>query len=239
MPGSWISIRIRSGCASCASVTPASAFVALSTVCPAVSNRNVASFMLAGLSSTIRTVAMSGHHGVLSGLGSGAPGHRPPNLGDEPIAVEVRLFHHRHDEPVELRAVLGSDMLGGDNENWYTCSVGIRMQRRHHVETVYLGHHEIEHDKIRQLAPGRVDRFPPSIRSQYGTGQAQQPYRDQLHCLGIVIDDQDLERLAFRERKEAELHEQLSQLLPRDGLLHDPGGAEREAPTVVRDDRDD
>ena len=63
--------------------------------------------------------------------------------------------------------------------------------------------------------------------------------RDQLHRLGIVIDDQDLERPALRERKQAQIDERLVQLLPGDRLLHHRRGAEREALVAVRDDRDD
>ena len=59
-PGSWMSIKIRFGCSSRASVNPASASSARSTVWPADCSRKAASVMLAGLSSTTSTLAMSG-----------------------------------------------------------------------------------------------------------------------------------------------------------------------------------
>ena len=58
-------------------------------------------------------------------------------------------------------------------------------------------------------------------------------------AFGIVVDHQDLERLALRERKQAEIDERLVQLLPGDRLLHDRRGAEREALVAIGDDRDD
>src|SRR6059058_1932904 len=59
MPGSWISIRIRSGRSAPASAMPPSAVPASRTWCCAFSSRNLASFRLAGLSSMINIFAMS------------------------------------------------------------------------------------------------------------------------------------------------------------------------------------
>src|SRR5437762_12433680 len=101
-----MSMRIRLGCSSRASVSPASASLALITVCPADCNRNVASVMLAGLSSTTSTLAMSGNHL--------AAGHGSPNFVDEAIAVEVGLFHDRQHVAIESITVLGRDVLGGE-----------------------------------------------------------------------------------------------------------------------------
>src|SRR5580700_2535116 len=104
-----MSIRIRSGCSWRASVSPASAFVALITLWPADSSRKTANVMLAGLSSTIRTVAMSG--------GRSAPRHGAPNLRCEAVRVEAGLFHDRRHIAVQLGAVLGGDLLGRDHQN--------------------------------------------------------------------------------------------------------------------------
>src|SRR5688572_2377753 len=109
MPGSWISIRIRSGCSARASVNPASASVALITVCPAVRTRNVARVMLAGLSSTIRTLATSGDHE--------APRQGPLDFRLEALLVQFRLFHDRGHGAAELGTVLGRDLLAGDDQD--------------------------------------------------------------------------------------------------------------------------
>src|SRR5687767_15009455 len=92
-----MSIRIRSGCCSRASVNPVSALVAATTVWSADSSRNVDSFMFVALSSTIRMVAMSGDHR--------AAGHRAPDLGHEALSVEAGLVHDRRDEAIQARAV--------------------------------------------------------------------------------------------------------------------------------------
>ena len=116
---------------------------------------------------------------------------------------------------------------------------GCSLERLHHVEAVHLRHHQIEHDQVRQLLPRGLDRLAAAVRAQHGAGQAQDADGDQLHRLGIVVDHEDLERLALRERKQAELDERLVQLLPGDRLLHDRRGAEREALVAIRHDRDD
>src|SRR5450432_3358858 len=104
IPGSWMSIRIRLGCSSRASINPASASVALSTAWPADCRRKTANVMFVGLSSMIKTLAMSGHHL--------AARHGPPHFDREAFTVEVVFLHdHRHGA-VELAPVLGADLAG-------------------------------------------------------------------------------------------------------------------------------
>src|SRR5215218_6090166 len=109
MPGSWMSMRIRSGRHSSASVKPLSALVAGTTVCPTDSRRKVDSSMFVALSSTTRMVDMSDR-----GLRTG---HGAPHLGDEPLAVESSLPHHRGDEAVEPGPVLGTERRGGEDDH--------------------------------------------------------------------------------------------------------------------------
>src|SRR5688572_27818413 len=109
MPGSWMSIRIRSGCSSRAKVRPASASVALSTVCPADCSRNTPNVMLVALSSTISTLAMSGDQRP--------PRHGPPHFGHEAVASEVDLLHDHFDIAVQLGTVLDRDLLGGEDQD--------------------------------------------------------------------------------------------------------------------------
>src|SRR4029077_10179971 len=99
-----MSIRIRFGCSSRASVSPASASVALRTACPADCRRNTARVMFAGLSSTMRTFAISGCRL--------ATRDGPPDFSNEAVGVERALFHDRHDVAIQLVAVLDGDLLG-------------------------------------------------------------------------------------------------------------------------------
>src|SRR2546423_7506083 len=149
IPGSWISIRMRSGCSAPASATPASASVALRTVCPTDSSRNVANVMLAGLSSTTNTFAISDHRFAI--------GHYPPNLEREAVTVEVSLLHDSRHVTVQLVAILGRDRFGSDDEYRYRRRSGILMERCHDVESVDLGHQQVENDQIRQLTSRHLD----------------------------------------------------------------------------------
>src|SRR6266849_1779989 len=126
MRGSWISIRIRLGCPSRAKVRPLSASVALTTVWPADSNRNFTNFILAVLSSTTRTVAMSDDHV--------ASRHCPADFGRKAGTVELGLFHNRRDVAIQLGAVLGRDSLGGDHHDRNVSRCRIFTERHHYVE---------------------------------------------------------------------------------------------------------
>src|SRR5664279_195759 len=139
MPGSWISIRINWGCSARASFSPVSAFVALRTVWPTDSSRKSANVMFAALSSTIRTVAMSGDRV--------APRHGPPDFHPEPVTVELSLFHDRRHMAAQLRALLGGGLFGGDHEDRDAGRLGTFVKRLHDVEAVHVRHHQIEHDQ--------------------------------------------------------------------------------------------
>ena len=113
------------------------------------------------------------------------------------------------------------------------------MKRLDHVEAIHLRHHQIEHDQIGPLPPRGRDRFASAVCAQDGAGQAHDADGDQFDRLGIVVDDQDLERMPLRHRKKAQVDERLVQLLPGDRLLHHGRRAEREAFHAIRHDRND
>src|ERR1700737_1805753 len=128
MPGSWISMRTRSGCPLRANVNPVSADGALRTECPADCSRNVANVMLAALSSMIKTFAMSGYHE--------ATGHCSPDFGDKAVAVEVGLFHDCHHVAIEFGAIFQCDVFRRNHNDWDGGGVGILDERRDHIEAV-------------------------------------------------------------------------------------------------------
>src|SRR5450756_328513 len=138
MPGSWMSIRIRLGCSSRANLSPISASAALSTVWPADCSRNIANVILAGLSSTIRTFAISGDQV--------AARHGPPDFDPKTVPVELGLFHDRRHLGTQLGTVLGGYPLGGYHQDRNTGGVGMFIERGHHVEAVHPRHHQIEYD---------------------------------------------------------------------------------------------
>src|SRR5688572_30829808 len=149
IPGSWMSIRIRSGSSARANVSPTSASGALSTVWPADWSSITVKNMLSTLSSTIRILAMSGDHS--------ASGHSSPDFGDKAVAAKRGLFHDRRNRAGQLGAVLGGDLLGGDHQDRNASRVGMIAERLHHVEAVHVRHHQIEHDQVRQLLPRNSD----------------------------------------------------------------------------------
>src|SRR5580700_8598452 len=187
MPGSWTSMRMRLGCSSRASVSPASASVATITVWPAVSSSKTASFMFVALSSTTSTFAISYPH----------PSRRrgPPDFGQEAVAIELGLLHDRQDVATQLDVVLGRDLLGRHHEDRNSSRVRIGAQRFHDVEPVDLRHHQVEHDEVRQLSLRGVDGLLAAVGAQDGAGQSHDPEGDELYRLGVVIHHHDLERL--------------------------------------------
>src|SRR5450759_3310638 len=228
MPGSWISIRTRSGCSRRANAMPASASVARSTAWPADFSRKVAKVMLAGLSSITSTVAISGNNM--------AAGHGPANFGDKAVLVEASLFHDRHHITTESFAVLGCDVFCGDHEDRYAGCGGVFVEGSDHVEAAHFGHHQVEHDQNRNLPSRGIDRLTAAVCAQNGAGQAKDPSGNQLHCFGVVIDHEDLESLTLRDRKQTKSNERVIQLLPGYWLLHDASGAKRVALLRIRHD---
>src|ERR1019366_5509630 len=160
----------------------------------------------AGLSSTTRIVAMLGDQL--------AARHGPPNFGHNAVTVEHDLFYDRRHMASEPGAVLGGDLLGGDHEDRNAGRVRMPVERLHHVEAVYLRHHQIEHDQVRELLPRRIDRLTAAVRAMDGASQAQDADGHQLHRLGIVVNHEDCELLALRERKQTKLDERPIQLVP-------------------------
>src|SRR2546423_7273523 len=119
---------MRSGCSVPASVTPASASVALSAVCPAFSSRNVASVMFAGLSSTTRTFAMSDHRGP--------PRYGAPDFTRELPTVEAALLQNRGYQTVQLDAIFGGNRFRSDNQDGNVCRARLFLKRGYLIKTV-------------------------------------------------------------------------------------------------------
>src|SRR6267154_4614158 len=188
MRGSWMSIRIRPGCTSRANVSPVSASVTLTTVWPADSSRNFTSFMLAALSSTTRTVAMSDDRL--------ASRHRPPDFGRKAGTVELRLFHDRCDVTIQLDAVLGRNSLGGDHHDRNVSRCSVFTECHNYVEAVHLRHHEIQDNQVRQLTLRGLDCLLASVRPENGAGQILDTGADQLHRPKVVIDHEHFECFA-------------------------------------------
>src|SRR6266699_694017 len=191
MRGSWMSIRIRLGCTSRANVSPVSASMALTTVWPADSSRNFTNFMLAALSSTTRTLAMSGDR--LSSR------HCPPDFGRKAGTVELRLFHDRCDVTIQLDAVLGRDSLGRDHDDRNMSRCIIFTERHHYVEAIHLRHHEIQDNQVWYLTLRSLDCLLASVRAENGAGQILDTGADQLHCPKVVIGYEDFECLPGRD----------------------------------------
>src|SRR6185295_14546749 len=116
-----MSIRIRSGNSPRAKFSPASASVAVSTIWPADCSSRAVRNMLSGLSSTIRIFATSGDHL--------ASGHGPPDFGDEAVAAELGLLDDRRDRTIQLGAILGGDLFGGDHQDRNAGRVGMVAER--------------------------------------------------------------------------------------------------------------
>src|SRR6185503_16671564 len=230
IPGSWMSIRIRWGCSARASVTPASASATGSTSCPADSSRKRASFMLAALSSTTSTRAMSG--------GDRPSGHGAPDLHREAATLEVRLVHDRRDIAVQPLAFHGADGLGREHDDGNGRRLRIPVEGFDDVESAHVGHHQVQHDQVRQFSIRYLDRFLAAAGAQDGRAELVQPRGGELDSGGVVIDDEHLERLC-RLWREAQFDKDVEQLLPRNWLLEHGGGAEGEAPGAVGENRDD
>src|SRR6266513_3728448 len=230
MPGSWMSMRMRSGCSALASASPFSASVALSTLCPTDSSRNVDSVMLAGLSSTTNTFAMSDGHLTTR--------HCSTDLDGEMASVEVPLLHDRRHIAIQLVAVLGGDLFGRDHQDWYARRLGIIMKRRHHVEAVHFGHHQIEHDQIGYLPSRNFYPVATAIRAQDLARQAIDVELDQGHFARIVVDHKNAQLPARLQRNQVEIGQRIVQFLPRERLLHHRRSAEREPLVPIGYDRD-
>src|SRR2546423_9245097 len=195
IPGSWISIKMRSGCSACAKATPASASLAFSTVCPTDSSRNVARVMFAELSSTTSTFVISD--------GGFPTGHCSPDFDREPASIEIGLFHDRRHEPIQLVTVLPVDRFRGEHEDWYPRGAGVLMERVNNVEPAHIGHHQIEHDQVGQLLPRHLDRLCAAIGSQHAARQTVDVQRDQLNGAWIVVHDQNVEPSTRFHRQQA------------------------------------
>ena len=189
--------------------------------------------MLAGLSSTTRTVAISGDR-----LTSG---HRPPDLGREAVAVELGLLDDRSiTKPFSLARSSAVICLAVTTRIGMRRRVGLSLERLDHVEAVHLRHHQIEHDQVR-AAPAARSRSPRGRRTRAAPCSARPRMRTAISstALGSSSTTSTLSVWPCGDGKQAEIDERLVQLLPGDRLLHDRRGAEREALVAVGHDRDD
>src|SRR5260221_3795756 len=135
-----MSIKIKSGWRSRARVSPASASAALITVYLACSSTKMASFMFAGLSSTIRMVAM---------LDRAFPArHGSPDFTPEVLNLELGLCQDRRHVAVEPRTVFVRELHGRHHHDRNARGIGVRAERFHHVKTAHFRHHQIEHDQV-------------------------------------------------------------------------------------------
>ena len=105
-------------------------------------------------------------------------------------------------------------MFGGNHEYRYAGGLGILVERRNDVEPADLRHHQVEHDQIRQLSPRCIDCLPSAVGAEHGARQPEDPDRDQLDRLWIVVDNEDLERISLRQWEQAKPDKRLVQLLP-------------------------
>ena len=166
-------------------------------------------------------------------------GHRPANLGGEMVAIEVVLLHDGDHESIQPGALLVGNVLGGHDQDGDPGGLGPHDQRVDHVEAADLRHQQVQDDQVGQFGARGLDRLAAAVGALDGAGQPQQPDRDQLHRLRIVVDHEDLEIAPLRQRVQAQIEQRFVELLPRDRLLHDRRGAEREALVAIGDDRDD
>src|SRR6266480_4845190 len=186
-----MSIRMRSGCSVFANATPVSASVALSTLWPADSSRKFDNVMLAGLSSTTNTFAMSDSYL--------ATRHRSTDLDGEVPSVEVRLLHDRRHVTIQLVAVFRVDLFGRDHQNRYACRRWIIMKRAYHVEAVHIRHHQVEHDQVGQLTLRNFDPLATAIGTQNFASQGIDVGLDESHLRRIVVDDENSQILTRPE----------------------------------------
>src|SRR4051812_22683930 len=113
------------------------------------------------------------------------------------------------------------------------------MERVDDVETVYVGHQEVEHDQVREIALRHLDCITAAVRARHRARHTLDVERDQLHRPGVVVDDQNAQGFARLDGYEAELSQGIVQLLARDRLLHHRRGAKRESLVAIRDYGDD
>jgi hypothetical protein len=90
------------------------------------------------------------------------------------------------------------------------CAVSsLAVSSAHDIEAAHVRHHQVEHDHVRQLAPCDVDRLAPPYAaapcsaSRHARARSARPQRR------VIIDHQDLERLARHERQHADVRERV------------------------------
>jgi hypothetical protein len=94
--------------------------------------------------------------------------HGPPDFGRKAVTAELGLFHDRRHRATQFGPVLVGDLLRGDHQDRNASRIGLLAERCDDVETVYPGHHQIEHDDVRQLLPGGSDPVRYSLNAKFG-----------------------------------------------------------------------
>ena len=87
------------------------------------------------------------------------------------------------------------------------------VEGRHHFETAYLGHHQVQYDDVWQLPARGFDRLAAAVGADHDSGHAQHPDRHQLDRLWIVVDDEDREPLSVGRPATIRARQRIVQLL--------------------------
>src|SRR4051812_38445022 len=111
--------------------------------------------MLAGLSSTIKIVAISGS--FIS------PGHCAPNLGAEVFEFEFCFGQDCGHVTIELVALLDSQLHRSEHHDWDLGGGRVSTQLLDQIETADVRHHQIEHDQVWRLAAHRGDTLAATV----------------------------------------------------------------------------
>ena len=233
MPGSWRSMRMRSGTVHLGlgdrrprrSSPP-------STVKPAYSRMSRVSLRFLSLSSTSRI------RSALMGARRGRPGDPDQTLRED-VEVERRLRGHESDPAVEPFAVVGFERLRGEDDHRDVGGLGAAGERLDDGEPVGLGHEQVDEDDRRSGGRDQLDRVGASLADLDGPALRLQGDPDELEGHRVVVDDDDgpAAGLAGRGRDDAPDGEDELLLVHR--LDEVVGGAEREALAALRQHRDD
>ena len=110
--------------------------------------------------------------------------------------------------------VLGGQVERGDDDDRDGPPGGVRLQRRHQLEAVHLGHHQIEQDHVGQFGGDRVEG-EPAIRCLANRPASRSEDRShELTLILVIFDDED----AARRARDPQLRHDFDQALAVDRL---------------------
>src|SRR5450631_3828127 len=187
-----MSIKLRWGFSERASISPPSASVALSTVCPAERSRNIASSMFVALSSMSRTLAISTlDHGNHVGL------RNEPQLQERLVELLPgdRLLH---DSRRAEREALISIRDHRDDDDRDAPERREPFQVNEQIPSVHRGQEDIERDQRQQLLAREDERRLGRGGLQHFEPHGLQLQANEIGGLEIVLDDE--RRARFRAR---------------------------------------